>query len=89
MNPMRLGSGYRTHLLGAALALKGVVALTTGHTADGAVAGPLTFDNLETRIEVASHGEGKGTTRDRALTDLLLGGGLAALRSGIRKEVGR
>ena len=70
--------------IGAVLAIKGALAL--GGVGPGAVElGPLTFDNVEARMEQAAQGHSTGQTQSQGTSDLLIGGALAALRPG-KKE---
>jgi len=80
-------NGWKTHGFAGALVLKGFVALGTGATADGPALEPVTFDNLEQQLErVAAGAPSQQQNRSSALNDILLGGGLSALRSGVKRE---
>jgi len=80
--------GYRSYLCAAALGAKGMLGMTTGVTPDGVALEPATtFENFDAQLrKVAEGAPSSGGTRSQGLTDLLLGGAVAALRVGVKKE---
>ena len=77
--------GNRTHALSGALVVKGVLALT-GVTVDGEpvrLEPVTTFENFDSQLKAAQQ---RGDPRSQGLSDILTGGALSALRSGVKRE---